>query len=102
MGASVTPTYPMTVATDLRSLSVQDYHRMVEARILAANERVELIEGQLHSRSSFCACWEYGIEQKPYEQDTIAPLVFPDCKLRCGSFCDRTNRGYKSFICYSR
>lgn len=38
----------MTAATDLRSLSVQDYHRMVEAGILAADERVELIEGQLY------------------------------------------------------
>ena len=37
----------MTAATDLRSLSVQDYRRMVAAGILAADERVELIEGQL-------------------------------------------------------
>ena len=38
----------MTAGTDLRSLSVYDYHRMVEGGILAADERVELIEGQLH------------------------------------------------------
>jgi Uma2 family endonuclease len=38
----------MTVASDLRSLSVHDYHRMVDAGILAADERVELIEGQLY------------------------------------------------------
>ena len=86
MGASITLTYPMTVATDLRSLSVQDYHRMVAARILAADEQVELIEGQLHSISGFCACWGYGIEQKPYEQDTIAPLAFPDCKIAVREF----------------
>jgi hypothetical protein len=36
---------PMPAAPDLRSLSMQDYHRMVEAGILAADERVELIEG---------------------------------------------------------
>lgn len=33
--------------TNLRLLTVQDYHRMVESGILAADERVELIEGQL-------------------------------------------------------
>ncbi len=38
----------MTIAPELRSLSVQDYRRMVEAGILAADERVELIEGQLY------------------------------------------------------
>jgi len=42
----------MTVATDLRSLSVQDYHRMVAAGILAADERVELIEGQLYTMAA--------------------------------------------------
>ncbi|MGB3200311.1 MAG: Uma2 family endonuclease [Nodosilinea sp.] len=42
----------MTAATDLRSLSVQDYHRMVEAGILAADERVELIEGQLYTMAA--------------------------------------------------
>jgi Uma2 family endonuclease len=36
------------VAADLRLLSVQDYHRMVEAGVLAPDERVELIEGQLY------------------------------------------------------
>lgn len=43
---------PMTAATDLRSLSVQDYHRMVAAGILAADERVELIEGQLYTMAA--------------------------------------------------
>ena len=38
----------MSIAAELRALSVQDYHRMVEAGILAADERVELIEGQLY------------------------------------------------------
>jgi Uma2 family endonuclease len=35
------------LAAELRSLTVQDYHRMVESGILAADERVELIDGQL-------------------------------------------------------
>ena len=34
--------------TDISLLSVQDYHRMVEARVLAPDERVELISGQLY------------------------------------------------------
>src|ERR671932_1110881 len=38
----------MTAAVEIRRLSVQDYHRMVEAGILAPDERVELIEGQLY------------------------------------------------------
>lgn len=38
----------MTLTTELRRLSTQDYHRMVESGILAADERVELIEGQLY------------------------------------------------------
>ena len=42
----------MTAATDLRSLSVQDYHRMVDVGILAADERVELIEGQLYTMAA--------------------------------------------------
>lgn len=35
------------LSVDLRLLTVQDYHRMVESGILAADERIELIEGQL-------------------------------------------------------
>ncbi|MGF1568674.1 MAG: Uma2 family endonuclease [Nodosilinea sp.] len=42
----------MPAATDLRSLSVQDYHRMVAAKILAADERVELIEGQIYNMAA--------------------------------------------------
>lgn len=42
----------MTIATELRSLSVQDYHRMVEVGILATDERVELIEGQLYTMAA--------------------------------------------------
>ena len=42
----------MTAVTDLRSLSVQDYHRMVAAGILAADERVELIEGLLYTMAA--------------------------------------------------
>jgi Uma2 family endonuclease len=42
----------MTIAAELRTLSVQDYHRMLEAGILAADERVELIEGQLYKMAA--------------------------------------------------
>jgi Uma2 family endonuclease len=42
----------MTIAAELRSLSVRDYHRMVEVGILAASERVELIEGQLYTMAA--------------------------------------------------
>jgi|GEM_PF-2275341 len=42
----------MAIAADIRSLSVQDYHRMVEVGILAADERVELIEGQLYTMAA--------------------------------------------------
>ncbi|ASC69787.1 hypothetical protein XM38_007160 [Halomicronema hongdechloris C2206] len=42
----------MTVVAKLRALSVQDYHRMVDAGILAADERVELIEGQLYTMAA--------------------------------------------------
>lgn len=38
----------MTVAAEIRRLSVQDYHLMADAGILAPDERVELIEGQLY------------------------------------------------------
>jgi Uma2 family endonuclease len=41
----------MSTAADLRLLTVQDYHQMVESGILAADERVELIEGQLFRRT---------------------------------------------------
>lgn len=37
----------MNAVAELRLLTVQDYHRMVELGILAADERVELLEGQL-------------------------------------------------------
>jgi hypothetical protein len=73
----------MTAATDLRSLSVQDYHRMVAAGILAADERVELPQ----------AGWD-GME-KGYEGDAIAPLAFPDCEAAVGSFCDQAIRNRK-------
>jgi Uma2 family endonuclease len=42
----------MAIAADIRSLSVQDYHRMVDVGILAADERVELIEGQLYTMAA--------------------------------------------------
>lgn len=38
----------VTASLDLRLLTVKDYHQMVESGILAADERVELIEGQLY------------------------------------------------------
>jgi len=37
----------MSVTAELRLLTVIDYHHMVAAGVLAADERVELIEGQL-------------------------------------------------------
>jgi Uma2 family endonuclease len=40
------------LAADLRLLTVKDYHRMVESGILAADERVELIEGQLFTMAA--------------------------------------------------
>jgi Uma2 family endonuclease len=42
----------MTVAVEIRRLSVQDYHRMVETGILTPDERVELIEGQLYKMAA--------------------------------------------------
>jgi len=40
------------VISDLRLLSVQDYHRMVEAGVLVPDERVELISGQLYKMAA--------------------------------------------------
>jgi Uma2 family endonuclease len=40
------------LAADRRLLTVQDYHRMVESGILVADERVELIEGQLYGMAA--------------------------------------------------
>ena len=40
------------VIADLRLLSVQDYNRMVEAGVLAPDERVELISGQLYTMAA--------------------------------------------------
>ncbi len=40
------------VVADLRLLSVYDYHRMVEASVLAPDERVELIAGQLYKMAA--------------------------------------------------
>jgi Uma2 family endonuclease len=40
------------VVADLRLLSIHDYHRMVEAGVLAADERVELIAGQLYKMAA--------------------------------------------------
>ena len=42
----------MTVAVEIRRLSVQDYHRMVETGILTPDEQVELIEGQLYQMAA--------------------------------------------------
>ncbi|MGF1514182.1 MAG: Uma2 family endonuclease [Elainellaceae cyanobacterium] len=42
----------MSVSAELRTLSVHDYHRMVKAGILAPDERVELIEGQLYQMAA--------------------------------------------------
>lgn len=40
------------ISTDVRRLSVQDYHRMVEVGILDPDERVELIAGQLYQMAA--------------------------------------------------
>ncbi len=40
------------VVADLRLLSVHDYHLMVEAGVLAPDERVELIAGQLYKMAA--------------------------------------------------
>jgi Uma2 family endonuclease len=40
------------VVANLRLLSVADYHRMVEAGVLAPDERVELIAGQLYKMAA--------------------------------------------------
>lgn len=40
------------MVAELRLLSVQDYHRMVAAGVLAADERVELIAGQLYNMAA--------------------------------------------------
>lgn len=40
------------VVADLRLLSVHDYHHMVEAGVLAPDERVELIAGQLYKMAA--------------------------------------------------
>ncbi|AFY60292.1 Uma2 family endonuclease [Synechococcus sp. PCC 6312] len=42
----------MTLTTDLRTLTVQEYHHMIEAGILASDERVELIQGQLYKMTA--------------------------------------------------
>jgi Uma2 family endonuclease len=40
------------MAADLRLLSVHDYHHMVETVVLASDERVELIAGQLYKMAA--------------------------------------------------
>lgn len=40
------------VVADLRLLSVEDYHQMVRAGVLAPDERVELIAGQLYTMAA--------------------------------------------------
>jgi Uma2 family endonuclease len=40
------------VVADLRLFSVHDYHQMVEAGVLAPDERVELIAGQLYKMAA--------------------------------------------------
>jgi hypothetical protein len=63
----------MMAAPDLRSLSVQDYHRMVAAGILAADERVELPEAE-----------GYGMEQSSMSKMRSHPWCFPLCQRSSG------------------
>jgi Uma2 family endonuclease len=59
----------MTVAVEIRRLSVQDYHRMVEAGILAPDERVELIEGQLYRMAAKGTFHSAAITQEKYRAE---------------------------------
>jgi Uma2 family endonuclease len=42
----------VAIFVDLRLLTVADYHQMVESGILSADERVELVEGQLYQMAA--------------------------------------------------
>ena len=77
----------MTAATDLRSLSVQNYHHMVAAGILAADERVELIEGQLYRMAAKGTA--HGTTVTRIDR-VLSRLLAGRAllRLRWGSFCD--------------
>jgi Uma2 family endonuclease len=77
----------MTAATDLRSLSVQDYHHMVATGILAADERVELIEGQLYRMAAKGTAHSAAVT--PIGR-VLSRLLAGRAllRLRWGSFCD--------------
>ena len=77
----------MTAATDLRSLSVQNYHHMVAAGILAADERVELIEGQLYRMAAKGTAHSAAVTRidRVLSRRLAGRALL---RLRWGSFCD--------------
>lgn len=73
---------------EIRRLTLDEYHRLVEIGFFPPTERVELVEGVLHYMTPrgprHAECLTRLLRTLYGAGDTVAPLHFPDCEIDVG------------------
>jgi hypothetical protein len=75
------PGTPMAVSIPRHRFTVDDYHRMAACGILRADDRVELLDGEIHAGPQDILFLIEVSDTHLHRGDRIAPVAFPDLIL---------------------